>query len=116
MSARPASLGFTTPITFPMSAGDFAPVAASASAMIASISACASCCGRYAARIATSNFSLSARSWRAPFSNCSNESLRDALVDFALLHRREQQAQGAELLRLARLHRGLHVFVELLTQ
>ena len=46
MSARPASLGFTTPITLPMSAADFAPVAATASAMIASISAAESCCGR----------------------------------------------------------------------
>ena len=48
MSARPASPGFRTPITLPMSAGDFAPVAASASATAASSSACDICFGRYA--------------------------------------------------------------------
>jgi len=46
MSARPARRGFTTPITLPMSAGEAAPVDATAAATIASISDCESCAGK----------------------------------------------------------------------
>src|SRR3990167_935221 len=45
MSARPASLGLSRPITLPMSCGPDAPVAAIASATAEAISASPSCCG-----------------------------------------------------------------------
>ena len=46
MSARPAALDFTTPMTLPMSLTEVAPVEAMASAMSASSSVAESCCGR----------------------------------------------------------------------
>ena len=46
MSARPAALAFTAPITLPMSLTDAAPVAAMASRIRASTSASVSWAGR----------------------------------------------------------------------
>lgn len=45
ISARPASLAFSTPMTLPMSAGALAPVAEIASTTAAAISASDSACG-----------------------------------------------------------------------
>src|SRR5450830_1709245 len=76
MSARPASLGLSTPMTLPMSCGPAAPVAATAACTSALISSSDSPAGMYVVRKTSSAFSISARSWRPPASNWLMESLR----------------------------------------
>ena len=131
MSARPASFGLSTPITLPMSCGPAAPVAATAACTSAAISASDSCCRHIGGQASPARpFPCRPDRCDQPASNWLIESLRcliilsmtaviaasssvDALVDFALLDRGEQQADRAETLGLTCAHGGFHVVGDL---